>query len=185
MRKPTTIFLVGLATLVFTACGGSSSSSDGGSTPPPSNTEPPTESNVYIDEELGVMWQDDVYTEMTTKTWISEENYDACRNDDASGACEDTSGDTAATYCSDMTLNDYADWRLPTKDELTYLYESDKYLNLNYIAEHQISDLHGYDKYWTSTSSISWKIGAYAGFDYGTSEQAKDAFYYVRCIRAL
>jgi len=47
----------------------------------------------------------------------------------------------------------------------------------------------GYDaqyKYWSSTPSTSWALGAYASNEIKTaSDQAKNALYYVRCVRNL
>ena len=123
------------------------------------------------------MWQDDVYAAMTTKPWLERANYDACVADNTSGACEDTSGDTAATYCSDMTLNSYTDWRMPTKDELKYLYTSNQYLEVANI------DLNEF--YWTNNSyspSLAYAIYIRDGNVYDSLE-LKNREYYIRCVR--
>ncbi len=167
MIKLTTALLTGSALLLFTACGGGGSSSGGGSTP--------SSSDVYVDNEIGLMWQDDAYTEFTNKPWLEEATYNACYDTYDPDVCYDYSGDTATTYCSNMTLGGYADWRLPTKDELKYLYMSDKYLDLQYGL-----DLY----YWTSTTRDNSGFGltqASTGFrDWG-----KDSSLYVRCVRSL
>ncbi len=151
--------------------------------PPVITPTPPVEdSNIYTDNDTKVMWQDDVYSAMVTKPWLEAANYDACRDDEASGACEDTSGDTAATYCADITLGEYTDWRLPTKDELYYLGTSDKYQDLKNVILG--------DWYWTSTNNpTGLNRSAYvieftkSDSSYRTSE--KGTIRYIRCIRDM
>ncbi len=56
----------------------------------------------------GIMWQD---TQIVTKRWVTIVNFN-------NGNYSDTSGDTAATYCEELTLGGYNDWKLPTIYEL-------------------------------------------------------------------
>ncbi len=64
--------------------------------------------NIVTDHVTGLMWQDN-----TTgyKPYVTLENWDL-------GDFNNTSGDTAATYCENLTLGDYTDWRLPSLREL-------------------------------------------------------------------
>ncbi len=184
------IIVSGVTTLAMTGCGGGGSSDLAVIAPAPSSTPtptltptPPVEiSNIYTDNDTRVMWQDDVYSAMVTKPWLDEANYAACRNDEASGACEDTSGDTAATYCTDMTLGEYTDWRLPTKDELSYLGTSDKYHNLTNIV------FGGW--YWTATNDPTGLNRSAYVVEFTKSNSTyrisgKGTIRYIRCIRNM
>lgn len=66
------------------------------------------ENNIVLDHLIGLMWQDN---ESVRKQWITDENY----ND---RLLSNTSGDTAITYCSELILGGYDDWRIPTITEL-------------------------------------------------------------------
>lgn len=173
-----------MTALILIGCGGGGGSSTADSSSG-GTTSAPSASNVYIDSDTGLMWQDDINAEIVTKPWLDASNYNVCNNDAGSGACTNTSGDTAATYCLNMVLNDYADWRLPTNNELAYLYTSNKYTNLSHIVKQNAGS--GYNfryQYWSSTISTSWALGAYTSNEVRTSsEQAKNALYYVRCVR--
>ena len=59
---------------------------------------------LVIDNITGLMWQDNDTRNMKKGYTIS-------------GNPTDTSGDTATTYCNDLLLNGYNDWRLPNTTE--------------------------------------------------------------------
>jgi hypothetical protein len=124
--------------------------------------------DIWIDNETGLMWQDDEATATVTKPWVTQSNYDAENY-------FDTRGDTASTYCSNLSLAGYSDWRLHIKSELEDLYKKKSELK-NFISSY----------YWSSTTVEGYKDGAwsvyfYLGFvDYFN----KDDNRYVRCVRA-
>jgi flagellar motility protein MotE (MotC chaperone) len=122
---------------------------------------------LYIDKKQNLIWQDDNMVLTNKKTWITEENYNNKKY-------FDTRGDTAATYCKKLTLGDFKDWRLPTKDELKNL--SFQKNDLKNVASNW---------YWSGTTSsinneLAWSIyfdnsDGYADF--------KNVSNYVRCVR--
>jgi hypothetical protein len=65
--------------------------------------------SVVSDNLTNLMWQDDINGTEVFKPYITAENYQA-------GKYSDTTGDTATTYCAELTLGGYSDWRVPKID---------------------------------------------------------------------
>ncbi len=134
---------------------------------------------IFIEEDTGLMWQDDEDAKSITKPWVTLSN-------SWNYMYDDTSGDTATTYCENLSLGGYYDWRLPTKYEL---------LSLSY-QKYELSNVEEYSYYWSSSEVESYIIeesGNWAetfeyaymvDFDYGVDYQDyKDIENFVRCVR--
>jgi len=65
---------------------------------------------IVTDTLTGLMWQDDATVATVKKQWLIIDN--------VIPPYTDTSGDTATTYCNELSMGGYTDWRLPTFIEL-------------------------------------------------------------------
>ena len=133
--------------------------------------------DVVIDNTTGLEWQDN---ESVRKQWLSDANCDACRNGNTD-ACYDTSGDTADTYCKNLTL-DGGGWRLPTIEELETLVDDSRY---NPSVTENLFQHISSSNYWSSTTLADYTNGAWIvyfrnGYSY---YYRKDYSHYVRCVR--
>jgi hypothetical protein len=85
----------------------------------------------------------------------------------------------AAWFCSELVLNGYDDWFLPSKDELKLIYTNLKATGLKKFS----------NGYWTSTDGgvSSWVYYAYmVVFNNGNEQMSgKDGYLYVRAVRAF
>ncbi|WP_457592374.1 cadherin domain-containing protein [Hydrogenimonas sp.] len=139
---------------------------------------------IVTDHVTGLQWQDDAAP--VQKPWLTQENCDKCvgRNGQTQddNACYDTSGDTAATYCEELTLGGYSDWRLPTAKELDGIVDYGRsHPAVDPIFQHTESYY-----YWSSSTSTSytggaWQVGFYSG---NRNSMYKASTAYVRCVRS-
>ncbi|MCK9333072.1 MAG: DUF1566 domain-containing protein [Candidatus Cloacimonetes bacterium] len=134
--------------------------------------------NIVTDNVTGLMW----HAASVTKPWLTSENYTTCSNNTTSQACYDTSGDTATSYCQDLSLGGYTDWRLPTAEELEGTLDYGKVYPAIDITFQNISS----DYYWSSTTNESYKYTAWlVSFRDGSVNRSVKLYNgYVRCVRA-
>ncbi len=152
----------------------------------PSYTRDDT-NEIVTDNLSGLMWQDNSDAITVMKPWLTQKNYDKCTGSNGqtqdSSKCIDTSGDTAATYCKNLRLGGYNDWRLPTSDELMYIVDRSR---INPTLSDVFKNKRPYSYYWTSTPVVGDKEEAWmVSFDIGyLSEHGKIYGNLVRCVRS-
>jgi len=127
----------------------------------------------------GLMWQDNTAAETVEKLWLTPLNYYKCTTNGTD--CENTAGDTAATYCTNLTLGGYSDWYLPSKEELVGIVKGSTAPTISSVFHHTASS-----DYWSSTtsagnSSKAWGIYFNNGYQ---NRNPKAYSAYVRCVRA-
>jgi len=129
---------------------------------------------VVVDNTTGLMWQDNIDAKTIQKQWITTINYNA-------GNYTNTLGDTASTYCNNLTLGGFNDWRLSTREELLSIIDYSKSTLI--INSAFINSTNNY--YWCGTTHANIPDSAWIiYFKYGnTRYNRKDSTYYVRCIR--
>ena len=123
--------------------------------------------SIFIDNNQKLMWQDDTSSTVVKKPWLTEINYN-------SKNYNDTKGNTAKSYCTHLTLANFKDWRLPTKEELKML--SKQKQSLKNIKS---------DWYWSATTSdnsneLAWSIFFDNGDGYADFKNMSN---FVRCVR--
>ncbi len=129
------------------------------------------ESGIVYHNASGVMWQDNIKIK---KPWLSDINYDGYRH-------FDTSGDTAVSYCENLELGEFDDWRLPTIEELIMLTDKSKTeLTFDDVFENIEKD-----GYWSSSSIANNSEKAWiVDFSTGTDDWSnKNISKNIKCIR--
>jgi hypothetical protein len=134
-----------------------------------------------IDNATGLVWQDNI--NVVKKMWLTQDSFD-------DGNFTKTSGDTAATYCSDLNISGHTDWRLPTLKELKSLTDKGRFSPSIFEESDDAIANNGFvyttsGKYWTantsaSTSSNGWIVDFSNANVY---ELSKDLNQSVRCVR--
>jgi len=143
-----------------------------------------------LDNFTGLMWQDDKFVATVQKTWLSADNYFTCEQDNTSDACFDINDSTTAlSYCSNMTLATYTNWRLPTVGEMEDLvnYGTRAPAIDNAFQNIAINDsvANQANGYWSSTTNNdnkhqAWVVYYYNGF---VKSYNKKLIFFVRCVR--
>ena len=145
------------------------------------------ESEMVIDEVNGLVWQNNADVGSVVKPWLSAENYIFCIENVNTFSCDDTSGDTAVEYCSNLILNNHTDWRLPTLEELDTLVDYGKsspaiesaYFNAD-DANYSFWSASTYQSGVYGIGDKAWSLSFVDGSD---SYNFKNKSLHVRCVR--
>ncbi|MBS9782388.1 MAG: DUF1566 domain-containing protein [Arcobacter sp.] len=163
--------------LSFIACGGGGGGSD---EKIPSNK---VENSKFIrvgesvvDKVTKIQWQDDIETRTAKKVYILNEN---CSDE----GCSDTSGDTAETYCKNLKLGGYTNWRIPTLNELLSIVDRNNEPHINSSFQNT-----SYSDYWSSeeddiySSTMNKVLDFYNGY---SSREKRTSKQNIRCVRDI
>jgi len=102
---------------------------------------------IVTDNLTELMWQDN---ESVQKQWLTTVNYNTCAGDTSDPVCYDTSGDTAAAYCTALGIGGFGDWRMPTSTELEGIVD---YSKTNPSIDPTFTNTSS-NVYWTSTTVL-------------------------------
>jgi hypothetical protein len=122
------------------------------------------QNTVYKDHGTGLMWQDAAYTD-------AEDG--AYKNDVSIGKAG--SYQHARNYCNSLIYAGYADWRLPTSDELMTIHREEGQVFINFRDT----------DFWTSTPAEAGKHFVVYPADAYRFERKVSESNYVRCVRCM
>jgi len=133
-----------------------------------------------------LQWQDDLAVATVQKQWLETISYEQCTGTNGqtldTTQCSVTAGDTAASYCSNLVLGGFTDWRLPTRKELVSLSDYGQSSPAIDVTFQNTAS----SNYWSSatyvgTVSRAWIVSFGNGLQ---GSRTKSDGYYVRCVRA-
>jgi len=140
---------------------------------------------VVVDNLTNLMWQDNDDAETVRKPWLTNDNFNKCvgingETQDTS-KCFDTSGDTASSYCSNLNLAGFTDWRLPTKQELENLFDYSNRPSIASEFKNTRAALYQTSDSVKSLDKLNWLMN----FDSGTTRvyEKRISYYHIRCVR--
>ncbi len=119
---------------------------------------------VYIEEDANLMWQDQAYTDAEDGAYKQE--YSSSK----AGKWKH-----AENYCRRLDYSGYADWKLPTSDELQHVHR---------IPGQVFTYFRGRD-FWTSTPASKGKYYVVYPVDAYRYEHKAKRSNYIRCVRCL
>ena len=116
-------------------------------------------SDVFVDSKTGLTWQDNSAVKETKMTWQD-----------------------AKSYCSELSLGGYSDWRLPNIKELQSIVDISRYKP---AIKKDFKYVNTSDYFWSSSVYVSytkyaWVVYFKDGNSYNGNKTDK---LYVRCVR--
>ena len=119
---------------------------------------------IYVEEDANLMWQDQAYVD------AEDGAYKQKRSVGKAGKWKH-----AENYCRRLDYAGYADWRLPTSDELQHVHRK----------EGQVFAYFRGRDFWTSTPGVKGKYYAVYPVDAYRYEYKTKRSNYIRCVRCL
>ncbi len=119
---------------------------------------------VFIEEDVELMWQDQLYTD--AEDGASKQNRSAGK----AGVWRH-----AEAYCRTLDYSGFADWRLPTSDELQHVHRK----------KGQVFTYFRGPDFWTSTPESKGRYYVVYPSDAYVYKQKKSRTNYIRCVRCL
>lgn len=120
------------------------------------------ENKIYIERDVQLMWQDQPY---------SESEYGAYKRQKSIGKAGTYRH--AKAYCSRLNYVGYADWRLPTSDELTHVH-SHKGQVFTYFRDND---------FWSSTPTVEGQYYVVFPADAIRYARSPKQTNFIRCVR--
>ncbi len=122
------------------------------------------ENKIYVEKNVQLMWQDQAYTEAENGAYKRHKSIGKAG-----------SHGHAAAYCSRLNYAGYADWRLPTSDELTHVHQ-DRGQVFTYFRD---------GDFWSSTPTTENKYYVVFPADAIRYARSPRQSNFVRCVRCI
>jgi len=119
---------------------------------------------VYIEEDVKLMWQDQHYTTLEVGAYKNEQSLNKAGN-----------LKHAVNYCNALIYGGFADWRLPTADELIHIHDK---------LDRAFTNLADGD-YWSATPTTQKQYLVVFGADAMSLHRSPSQSNYVRCVRCV
>ncbi len=118
----------------------------------------------YVEEDANLMWQDQAYVDAEDGAYKREHSVGKAGK-----------WKYSENYCRRLDYAGYADWRLPTSDELIHVHR---------IPGQVFTYFRGRD-FWTSTPSVKGKYFVVYPVDAYRYEHKTKRSNYIRCVRCI
>ncbi len=122
------------------------------------------EDKIYIERDVNLMWQDQSYTEAENGAFKRHQSIGKAG-----------SYRHATAYCSRLNYGGYADWRLPTSDELTHVH----------YKKGQVFTYFRDNDFWSSTPTVEGKYYVIFPADALRYARSPRQSNFVRCVRCI
>ena len=127
--------------------------------------------NIVIDSNNSIMWQDNEEAKKLRLSWFSNPDVSTadCTTEGREAECEEYLRPIALTYCKNLLLGGYSNWRLPSENEL-----------IETIGKDMFSNFTNNSRYWTQGASA-----VYFGEEIGEHIDLSEGYVHIRCVRDI
>ena len=119
---------------------------------------------VYVEKDANLMWQDQAYVDAEDGAYKQKSSIGKAGK-----------WKYAENYCRRLDYAGYADWRLPTSDELQYVHRKEGQVFVYFRGE----------DFWTSTPGAKGRYYVVYPVDAYRYEHKTKRSNYIRCVRCL